>query len=271
MAAAQQVDERAVAGDASPGSRGCRSGRRRRRRRRARGRARRPVPRGAAVQAAVEDEPGADARRDHQVDQVARRRGRRRRRPRPARRGSRRCRRCTGTSSRRRSSSAAAMPTQPGRIARRADDAVGLVDRARAGPCRRRSRASRSTPASSSSLVDELGGGVERPRARRGRCRARGARSARIVRREVGDRDAQVVVAEVDADARRRRERSKREQDRRAAALRRRGRRPGSARSTTRPVGLQVGDEARDGRAREAGAARDLGARDRPLRRAARR
>ena len=54
-------------------------------------------PGAAAVQAAVEDQPGADAGGDLQVDRGRRRRGRRRTRPRRARRGSRRCRPSPGS------------------------------------------------------------------------------------------------------------------------------------------------------------------------------
>ena len=82
-------------------------------------------------------------------------------------------------------------------------------------------------------------------------------------RGEVGDRHAHVVVVEVDPDRDARRG-VEGEQDRRAAALVAvGGGRLGAL--DHEPVGLQLGDEARDGRAREAGAARDLGARDQAL------
>ena len=119
-----------------------------------------------------------------------------------------------------------------------------------------------STPASVEQLADQLGGGVE-------------ALVGDVVgvelelalgqdpRREVRDRDAQVVVVEVDPD----RDAGggvEREQDRRAPALVAvGGGRLGAL--DHQPVGLQLGDEARHGRAREAGAAGDLGARDQPL------
>ena len=121
----------------------------------------------------------------------------------------------------------------------------------------------RSTPASAERLVDQLDRDVE-PLLRGVVGVQRLARARRrIVRREVADRDAHVAVAEVDAE-RRAGGRVERQQDRRAAALLAvRG--AGLLPLDDEPVGLQLADEARDGRAREAGAARDLGAADRPV------
>ena len=164
----------------------------------------------------------------------------------------------TGTSSRRRSSSAAATPTQPGRIA---DEpitpsawSIGPGSPSPAPMTRERVDAGLGEH-----LLDELERDVE--------ALVRGVvgveRDGALGedrRGQVGDRDAQVAVAEVDA------ERGagggvEREQDRRAPALLA-VRRAGLLALDDEAVGLQLGDEARDGRAREAGAARDLGAAD---------
>ena len=206
---------------------------------------------GAAVEAAVEHQPGADARGDHQVDQVLARRARRRTRPRPARRGSRRCRRGSAARGGGASPSAAATPTQPGRIAVEPTTPVGAVDRARQAHARRRSPAPGRRPASVEHLADELGGGVE---ALVGEVVGVEALLAlgEDPRREVRDRHADVVVVEVDADrdARRRRRRRAgsagarpgRRGRRRARGARRRARRPAARRrgwrrsSATSPV-----------------------------------
>ena len=166
-----------------------------------------------------------------------------------------------GTSSRLRIAATAGTPTQPGQDRARADDAVLLPDRpgqphpgadhlagvdARFGEQLDHEVGRRVEPF--------LGGvvGVERHRP-----------LGQDARAEVRDRDAQVAVAEVDADGGAGR-RVEREKDRRPAAL-------GPVRLAElraldhEAVGLQVGDEARDGRAAEPGPAGDLGARDQPL------
>ena len=80
------------------------------------------------------------------------------------------------------------------------------------------------------------------------------------VRRQVADGHAHVAVAEVDAERGAGR-RVERQQDRRAAALLA-VRRALLLALDDEPVGLQVGDEARDRRAGEPGAARDVGTAD---------
>ena len=104
-------------------------------------------------------------------------------------------------------------------------------------------------------LVDQLGGRVERALGvvvdvlgadRLGEHRAR----------EVRDRRVDAVVAEVDADDGA--GRAIQRQQRRRAAGGHAGRGVGVGVLDHEAVGLQVGDEARDGRAREPGDARDL-------------
>ena len=117
-------------------------------------------------------------------------------------------------------------------------------------------------PASASSSTDEVGRRVE-PFLGRVVGVERHRPLGEDARAEVRDRDAQVAVAEVDADGGAGR-RVEREQDRRPAAL-------GPVRLAElraldhEAVGLQVGDQARDGRRDRAGPAGDLGARDQPL------
>ena len=150
------------------------------------------------------------------------------------------------------------MPIQPGRIADECDRAVALVDRAReahAGADHGLARHARVGERLDHELrghVEALVGvvvGVQRAGAL-GEDRAR----------QVGHGDAQVRVAEVHADGGAR-ARVEAEQDRRAAALRA-VRVTGLRALDHEPVGLQVGDQAGDRRAAQAGAASDLGARD---------
>ena len=119
--------------------------------------------------------------------------------------------------------------------------------------------ASRATPASAS-VSTTSSAAISRPSVASWSVSSGRVRSARIVDGEVRDRDAQVRVAEVDADGGAGAG-VEREQDRRAAALRA----VGEARLRAldhEPVGLQVGDQAGDGGAAEPRAARDVGARD---------
>ena len=89
-----------------------------------------------------------------------------------------------------------------------------------------------------------------------GRRRPPVLRSASTVCGEVGDGDAQRVVAEVDADDRDAGRAVQREQD--AGAARRGRRRATRPRARRRARRLQLADDARDGRARQPGLARDL-------------
>ena len=144
--------------------------------------------------------PDADAGGDLEVDEVARAAAGAVARTRPVRRGWRRCRRPTGRSSRRRSSSAAATPTQPGRIALEPIDAVesGRPGRAGRGPAPITRERSRCAPRRGS---PRRGPARRRgPPGRRGPCRARTVALGEDVRGQVGDRDAQVGMAEVDPE-----------------------------------------------------------------------
>ena len=110
-------------------------------------------------------------------------------------------------------------------------------------------------------LVGEAGGEVERLVARRVDVDLRLA-LGEDGERQVGDGDAHVAVAEVDAE-----ERAgglvERDEHRRPPALGAARRRRDLA-LDDQALGLQVGDEARDGRAAQTGLARDVGTADRP-------
>ena len=228
------------------------------------------MPPRAAVQAAVEDQPGADAGRDLHVDAASRasRAGAERDLGERAEVGvvvdEDRQRRAGGCIS-----SAAATPTQPGRIAVEPTTPSVVVDRARQAPCRRRSRRRASTPASASSSSTSSAAAssallgvvvdVER-RAALGEDRC-DERSETATRRWLWPKSMPTAApAERSSESRI-------------------GGRPGPCVAGAsglgalddEPVGLQVGDQARDGRARQAGAARDLGAAEPCPARAARR
>ena len=196
----------------------------------------------AAVQAAAEDEPGADARGDLEVDEVRRAAAGAVRRTRASAPRLASLSTLTGTSSRRRSSSAAATPTQPGRIADEpmtpSDWSIG-PGRPSPAPITRE----RSMPASASTSSISSQRDVEALLRRVVGVQRHGALGDDR-RGQVGDGDAHVAVAEVDA------ERGagggvEREQDRRAPALlavaprrapraRRRARRPAARRRGSR-------------------------------------
>ena len=121
-----------------------------------------------------------------------------------------------GTSSRLRISATAATPTQPGRIALEPTTPSSW----RIGPGSAMPApitAPASMPASASSSTTSVGRRVE-PSSAAWSVSSGTARSARIRERQVGHRDAQVVVPEVDADGGAGRG-VEREQDRRPAAL----------------------------------------------------
>ena len=167
-----------------------------------RGRSRRPYRPCPAVDAAAEDEPGADAGGDLDVDEVA---GRPRPAPnsrtRRARRGSRRCRRRRARRAARASSRApASTPVQPGRIAGGADACRYAVDRPGQRPCRTPIDAvAGRRPASASTCWSTRLRGRSRPLGRRA-VDVEGARRSASTWREVGDGDAEVGVPEVDAE-----------------------------------------------------------------------
>ncbi len=142
-----------------------------------------------------------------------------------------------------------------------ADDARGLLDRARqahAGADHLRALDARVVER----LGDELGGRVQAV-ARRVVGVELEAALGEDVRGEIGDRDAQVAVAEVDADGRARRG-VEGEQDRRPAALIAvRG--GGLAALDDEAVSLEIGDQRGHGGAAQPGPPGDLGARDQPL------
>ena len=214
----------------------------------------------AAVGAAVDDQPGADARGDHHVERVARVAGR--------------AERDLGQRAQvgvvvEVDGQVAEAPAHLGRDGEalpagedrgRAHRAAVVVDRAR----QRHADADDLGVAEAGlreQLVDELGRRVERALGvvvdvlgadRLGEHRAR----------EVRDRRVDAVVPEVDADDGA--GRAVQRQQRRRAAGGHAGRRVGVGVLDDEAVGLQVGDEARDGRAREPGDARDLGAARRP-------
>ena len=139
-----------------------------------------------------------------------------------------------------RSSAAAVMPIQPGRIA----EEPTVPSPWSIGPGRPMPApitVSRATPASAS-VSTTSSAAISRPSWASWSVSSGRVRSARIVRREVGDRDAQVRVAEVDADGGARGG-VEGEQDRRAAAL---GavapsRAPGARPPARRPAGRRRG------------------------------
>ena len=214
-------------------------------------------PAAAAVQAAVEDQAGADPGGDLQVDQVAGVAA-------GAERGLGQRAEVRVVVDHHRDVEPAAHlgggghPDPAGQDRGRADRAVALVDRA--GQAHAGADHGLAGDARVGQRLDhELGGHLEAfLRVVVGIQRAGALGEDRAG--EVGDRDAQVAVAEVDADGRAG-ARVEREQDRRAAALRAvRG--AGLRALDHEPVGLQVGDEAGDGGAAESPVRRAISARE---------
>ena len=171
-------------------------------------------------------------RGDLQVDRGRRRRGRRRTRPRRARRGWRRCRPSPGCRAACCSSAAAVMPIQPGRIA----EEPTVPSPWSIGP-------GRPMPGADHGLARHAGVGQRLDHELGGHLEAlvgvvvgveRAGALGEDRRREVGDRDAQVRVAEVDADGGAGAGVEARAGSAGGRPARRR-REPGSGRSTTSP------------------------------------
>ena len=216
------------------------------------------MPPGAAVEAAVEDQPGADAGRDLEVDEVGRAAA-----GAVGQLGERaevgvvvdadRARRAAGASPRRRRR----RPSRAGSPTSRSRRRPG-----RSGPAGRGRRRSRASGRCRPRRAPRRSGRARRrgPPARRGRCPSarRARRGCSTTGRATATRTwlwPKSIPSAAPADA------SNDEQDRRASALLA-VRRARLLALDDEPVGLQLGDEARDGRAGEAGAARDLGAAD---------
>ena len=193
------------------------------------------------VEAAAENEPRADARGHHHVDDVGAARGRRRRRPPRARPRLASLSSSTGISSRRESSSPAWMPAQSGRTVDPSTPlwlSMGAASAIPAPMTRPRSTpASNSTSSASSAAASSDSSGALVDVELDDALREDG-------RREVGHGHPDVAVAEVDAESRRRRPRRDGggpaggrvpPRSARAPASRRSGRGPGGRRRARRP------------------------------------